>query len=342
MPTGKIGVSPGGELDGRAIATRVAIGKHAQVIRGGVCGDGTLSVGEQCDVSAANGDAACPGKCVAGDPQGLGNIANGGPGQCRCSCTTDAECSDGNKCNGAEKCQNNICVPGDPPNCDDNNPCTTDCDPSIGCLSPGEPRPDGSGCSDNNLCTAGDECQNGQCVSGQARDCDDKNSCTTDSCDPTLGCQHVALPTGASCEDGSLCTTGDSCIRGVCVGGPPPNCDDSNPCTASTCVPRQGLRGRQRRERHPLPNAVESVLGKGRLRAGCLHLGSRDPLQRQQPVHGGRLQRGGNADAAERRVHARHAAELHVLRAQRRRLLQRGLPVALTVRYTPGHHGRAS
>ena len=240
VPTGKIGVSPGGELDGRAIATRVAIGKHAQVIRGGVCGDGTLSVGEQCDVSAANGDAACPGKCVAGDPQGLGNIANGSPGQCRCSCTTDAQCSDGNQCNGTEKCQNNICVPGDPPNCDDNNPCTTDCDPSKGCLSPGEPRPDGSGCSDNNLCTAGDECQSGQCVSGQARDCDDKNSCTTDSCDPTLGCQHVALPTGSSCEDGSLCTTGDSCIRGVCVGGPPPNCDDSNPCTASTCVPDKG------------------------------------------------------------------------------------------------------
>ena len=41
VPNGKIGVSPGGELEGRAIAARVSIGKHAQVIRGGVCGDGS-------------------------------------------------------------------------------------------------------------------------------------------------------------------------------------------------------------------------------------------------------------------------------------------------------------
>src|SRR5215475_10440693 len=50
----------------------------------------------------------------------------------------------------------------------------------------------------------------------------------------------ITFPKGASCEDGNLCTTGDSCIRGVCVGGPPPNCADTNPCTASTCVRDKG------------------------------------------------------------------------------------------------------
>jgi len=240
VPTGKIGVGPGAELEGRAIAGRVSVGKHAQVVRGGVCGDGALAIGEQCDVSAANGDAACPGKCIRGDAQGLGNIENGQPGQCRCSCTTDAECSDGDKCDGIEKCQNHICVPGDPPNCDDNNPCTIDCDTVQGCLNPGTPRPDGAGCSDNNLCTAGDSCQSGQCVSGPPRNCDDKNSCTTDTCDPALGCKHTPLPTGAACEDGNLCTVGDACIRGVCVGGPPRDCSDTNPCTASACVRDKG------------------------------------------------------------------------------------------------------
>src|SRR6185503_414320 len=51
-----------------------------------------------------------------------------------------------------------------------------------------------------------------------AAGCDDKNSCTTDTCDPVQGCVHTNR-TG-SCDDGNACTASDTCTNGVC-GGPP-------------------------------------------------------------------------------------------------------------------------
>jgi hypothetical protein len=49
-------------------------------------------------------------------------------------CTTNADCDDGNVCNGAESCQAGLCVLGTPLRCKDNDPCTIDsCDPVGGC-----------------------------------------------------------------------------------------------------------------------------------------------------------------------------------------------------------------
>jgi uncharacterized repeat protein (TIGR01451 family) len=65
--------------------------------------------------------------------------------------------------------------------------------------------------------------------------CDDGNPCTIDTCDPTAGCANTP-DTGATCNDGSACTTSDTCdATGACVGGPAPNCDDGNPCTDDSC-----------------------------------------------------------------------------------------------------------
>ena len=65
--------------------------------------------------------------------------------------------------------------------------------------------------------------------------CEDKDPCTQDICDPSIGCTHAfnANP----CDDGNPCTTNDACSLGNCVGGPPPNCNDGNDCTADACVP---------------------------------------------------------------------------------------------------------
>ena len=41
--------------------------------------------------------------------------------------------------------------------------------------------------------------------------------------------------TGNACDDGSACTTNDTCAGGVCVAGSPLNCDDANVCTADVC-----------------------------------------------------------------------------------------------------------
>ena len=47
-------------------------------------------------------------------------------------------------------------------------------------------------------------------------------------------------PDGAPCEDGSLCTEGDTCMGGACQGGAAPSCDDQNPCTEDACEAQVG------------------------------------------------------------------------------------------------------
>ncbi len=180
------------------------------------------------------------------------------------------------------------CGPGPTPTCDDGNPCTTDsCLSGVGCMHTDNTAP----CDDGNGCTTNDTCQNGACVGtpvqcggdmcnpvgcvsetstsflcvpGAPLNCDDGNPCTTDTCDPTLGCQHTFNT--APCDDGNPCTTGDVCSNGVCAGtpvacsggdicsglnacdpatgqcatGPPLNCDDNDACTTDTCDPTSG------------------------------------------------------------------------------------------------------
>ncbi|OGH64435.1 MAG: hypothetical protein A2821_02860 [Candidatus Magasanikbacteria bacterium RIFCSPHIGHO2_01_FULL_41_23] len=67
-------------------------------------------------------------------------------------------------------------------------------------------------------------------------DCDDKNSCTNDACDPKIGCSFVANV--ALCDDGNWCTENDVCTSGKCAGSPyvcviP----ESIPCYIGVCNP---------------------------------------------------------------------------------------------------------
>ena len=77
-------------------------------------------------------------------------------------------------------------------------------------------------------------------------DCDDSNSCTTDTC-PTPGgkCQHDPVPNcclvDGDCNDGDLCTT-DTCSGGTCQAAPiagccnsNADCTDSDLCTVDIC-----------------------------------------------------------------------------------------------------------
>ena len=126
-------------------------------------------------------------------------------------------CSDGVYCNGAETCQDGVCALGPPvPDC-----CEVDGD-----------------CDNHNVCDGGESCVSHTCVPGTQLDCNDSNPCTTDSCDPDDGCQHV--DNTDPCSDGNACTTNDTCAAGVCVGGLAPNCDDSNVCTDDSCNPASG------------------------------------------------------------------------------------------------------
>jgi glucose/arabinose dehydrogenase len=74
-------------------------------------------------------------------------------------------------------------------------------------------------CSDSNVCTGTETCVNGACQAGTPLSCDDGNQCTTNSCNPTSGCNYpdngLCCATNADCDDGSTCTT-DSCVNQLC------------------------------------------------------------------------------------------------------------------------------
>ena len=143
---------------------------------------------------------------------------------------SDGKCDDGNACTGGDHCAGGLCT-GATVSCDDNNICTTDsCDPEQGCAHAGAD----VACSDNNPCTANDNCSGGQCAPGTAVTCDDGIACTADSCDPALGCVHMA--TAATCTDGNACTTGDACVGGTCQPSGNLACNDGNACTNDSCA----------------------------------------------------------------------------------------------------------
>ncbi len=154
-------------------------------------------------------------------------------GDCGITPLTDVPCDDGDLCTHDDVCIDGTCA-GAPIDCDDGNPCSLDlCLPASGCLYKTPVLP----CDDGNPCTHSDACAAGECL-GQPLACHDANPCTLDSCDPVTGeCLH--LPIDWPCDDASLCTTGDVCVLGACVGQGL-SCDDGNPCTTDSCQPQSG------------------------------------------------------------------------------------------------------
>ncbi len=197
-----------------------------------------------CDADGNNctvGDACVAGKCVIG---ALKSCDDGNP------CTTDAcdpilgcsktnddglPCSDGSACTVGDACKGGACLPGASKTCPDGDSCKSwTCNDANGkCESTATAN--GTSCSDGTLCTAGDICTAGSCA-GKPVDCDDKNPCTLDTCDPIAQCKHDAANT--PCDDNNACTTDDVCAAKKCNGTPinvATECGDGNPCTTDTC-----------------------------------------------------------------------------------------------------------
>jgi hypothetical protein len=234
-----------------------------------VCRPGTpleCSDGDPC-----NGLETCipdTGACQPGPPCNDGDPCNGVE---TCSLATGCVpgnpivCSNNDACDGLEVCDPTslTCLPGDVPDCDDNNSCTADsCDEIAGCVH----QPIEGTCDDGTDCTTGDQCVDGECegeavcddgnpcngiedciedtnplecVPGTPPDCNDGNVCTNDACTDPAGCVHTPVASG-TCSDGSLCTTGDTCVAGQCVGSPR-SCDDGNACNGfEECLPSTG------------------------------------------------------------------------------------------------------
>jgi hypothetical protein len=142
------------------------------------------------------------------------------------------------------------------PACDDGNDCTTDGCGATACSAPassctGSFVPNGDPCNDGDACTTPDLCIGGGC-SGAAVLCNDNNPCTDDACDTGTGlCTYT--PNTAPCDDGSLCTSGDTCSGSACVGGPAVTCG-----ACETCFQFLGCRVSPR-------NDCRHSLGKGKI-----------------------------------------------------------------------------
>ena len=70
-------------------------------------------------------------------------------------------------------------------------------------------------------------------------------SCTELVCAPATGaCEAVPLAFGVTkvCDDGSLCTTNDTCVGGSCKGLTAKDCDDGNACTIDSCNAQNGCK----------------------------------------------------------------------------------------------------
>jgi hypothetical protein len=199
-----------------------------------------------CELAAATDGVSCDDgdDCTAGERCAAGTCGQGTSIGCDDAnpCTTDAcdpgagcvhtfnqkPCDDGSACTLEDRCFQGKCG-GTALGCDDGNPCTDDvCDATKGC----QWKPRVGPCEDGNACTAGDTCVDSACKPGPAPDCGENNPCLDASCDPASGCL-VAL-VDADCDDGSACTSGDTCVEGKCVGITV-SCDDANPCTNDFC-----------------------------------------------------------------------------------------------------------
>ncbi len=147
------------------------IGDISRVCRAGICanpGTGTLPC------AGATGNDCTEYTC---DEQTDG---------CRETPLADGwDCDDGDPCNGENRCQGGVCVPGDLP-CDDGDPCTTDpCTPNGETASCGTPTAisDGLPCNEQFACY-GDAptCYQGECVPSDAPCADDLGICTIHEC----------------------------------------------------------------------------------------------------------------------------------------------------------------
>ena len=93
----------------------------------------------------------------------------------------------------------------------------------------------------------GDHCSGGTCLAGTPKTCNDKQSCTDDTCDTTTG-DCVFTPNDANtCSDGNACTQTDTCQGGVCTGSNPVTCTADQVHAAGTCDQRRDARLLRRR-----------------------------------------------------------------------------------------------
>jgi hypothetical protein len=209
------------------------------------CDDGVACTRDSCDegtgtcVSAPD-NTRCVAPAVCDIRRGCTSTA----------CMTDAQCDDGNVCNGRETCAAGACVSSGPLRCDDGIACTQDqCDPRLGCTA----TPDNRRCDDGVFCNGSEICSTAArgCTGGMPVVCEDGNPCTTERCDEMSRSCSVVGRTDAD-NDGFLparcggndCDDNNSNVNpgrpegtpGTCLDGLDNNCNGLPDCRDPACA----------------------------------------------------------------------------------------------------------
>jgi hypothetical protein len=165
----------------------------------GVCGDGNVDAGEECDAGVENGTTVCG---------------------CQVDCTlppAGTDCSDADFCNGAETCDGaGTCQAGTPVDCFDSVGCTDDfCDEaSDSCVN----APNDANCPDDgNFCNGTEFCDALADCSSTGDPCPAGTVCNED----TDICEPVGCTIDADCDDGLFCNGIETCnvTTGECMPG---------------------------------------------------------------------------------------------------------------------------
>ncbi len=216
--------------DGNACTDDSCLGAEGCVnepLDGGECMDGNpCTVADHCEAGACVGQLV---DCDDGNPctedwcNPAGGCAHG---------NSKEKCDDGDVCTVGDQCDGGECK-GYPINCE--------CDVDADCAA----LEDGDLCNGTLVCSK--EALPYECVvaPGSVVVCPEPTGmdaiCLQAACDPETGkCAFAPDHEGFACDDGDLCTVGDQCVAGECVGGAPLNCNDGNPCTTDSCNPAEG------------------------------------------------------------------------------------------------------
>jgi hypothetical protein len=118
-------------------------------------------------------------------------------------CTTDADCGDGDACNGNEWCNVAVgaCLPGTGLSCADPGQCqVASCDAAFGCLA--QNVTNGTSCDDGDPATQSDACTDGTCA-GTPTECTPKKLCRDgDLCKNDNSCKNGREPTRGNQKGG--------------------------------------------------------------------------------------------------------------------------------------------
>lgn len=187
--------------------------------------------------SEGGADAGLAG--AGGSPDAGGTMNAAGAGGQEAGCSGPQDCDDQNPCTD-DACNAAICehTANTGPCQDDQDECTDDVCADGKCEHPSNTAP----CEDDNDDCTSDLCSGGfcthpannQCQCQDARDCDDSNPCSNDSCVDNL---CVYADNALTCSDDENPCTNDVCVSGVCehLDNTDSCTDDGDACTGDVC-----------------------------------------------------------------------------------------------------------